>query len=107
MDIMSLFFKIKSWSDFNDGLVHLNKKQKGDAFELLTKFYFEIDHKYNNYDNIWLLSEVPKKDLEIIGLESMFYKSIKTKTRDNLTTISRCVLKAGLEPARILLSIGF
>ena len=70
MDITSFFFKIKSWSDFNDDLVHLNKKQKGDAFELLTKFYFEIDHKYNNYDNIWLLSEVPKKDLEIIGLES-------------------------------------
>jgi len=70
MDITSLFFKIKSWSDFNDELVHLNKKQKGDAFELLTKLYFEIDHKYNNYDNIWLLSEVPKKDLEIIGLKS-------------------------------------
>ena len=66
----SLFYKINSWDDFNEALEPLNSKQKGDAFELLTKAYFEIDHKYNNYDNIWLLSEVPKKDLEIIGLES-------------------------------------
>ena len=70
MDMVSLFFKINSWDDFNEALEPLNSKQKGDAFELLTKAYFEIDHKYNNYDNIWLLSEVPKKDLEIIGLES-------------------------------------
>ena len=70
MDMDSLFFKINSWDDFNEALEPLNTKQKGDAFELLTKAYFEIDHKYNNYDNIWLLSEVPKKDLEIIGLES-------------------------------------
>ena len=66
----SLFYNINSWDDFNKALEPLNSKQKGDAFELLTKAYFEIDHKYNNYDNIWLLSEVPKKDLEIIGLES-------------------------------------
>ena len=70
MDMVSLFSKINSWEDFNKVLVPLNTKQMGDAFELLTKAYFEIDHKYNNYDNIWLLSEVPKKDLEIIGLES-------------------------------------
>lgn len=68
--MVSLFSKINSWEDFNKALVPLNTKQMGDAFELLTKAYFEIDHKYNNYDNIWLLSEVPKKDLEIIGLES-------------------------------------
>ena len=70
MNITSLFSKINSWNDFNNTLVPLNNKQKGDAFELLSKVYFIIDHKYNNYDNIWLLSEVPKKELEIIGLES-------------------------------------
>ena len=70
MNITSLFSKINTWNDFNNALVPLNNKQKGDAFELLSKVYFIIDHKYNNYDNIWLLSEVPKKDLEIIGLES-------------------------------------
>tara|TARA_B100000787_G_scaffold167343_1_gene153937 strand:- start:57 stop:2771 length:2715 start_codon:yes stop_codon:yes gene_type:complete len=67
---MKIFNKINNWCDFNNALVPLNNKQKGDAFELLSKVYFTIDHKYNNYDNIWLLSEVPKKDLEIIGLES-------------------------------------
>ena len=54
MDMVSLFFKINSWEDFNKALVPLNTKQMGDAFEVLTKAYFEIDHKYNNYDNIWL-----------------------------------------------------
>mgnify|MGYP006181604487 CR=1 FL=1 len=63
----SVFFnKINNWNDFNNALIPLNNKEKGDAFELLTKLYFLIDHKYDNYDNIWLLSEVPKKELEII-----------------------------------------
>ena len=70
MNIPSIFNRVNNWHEFNEALVPLNTKQKGDAFELLTKIYFEIDHKYSNYDNIWLLSEVPKKDLEIIGLES-------------------------------------
>ena len=70
MKLNPLFLKINSWQDFKNELDTLNDKQKGDAFELLTKMYFEIDHKYNNYENIWLLSEVPQKDREIIGLES-------------------------------------
>ena len=70
MKISNIFDKINNWSDFNQSLIALNNKEKGDAFELLSKFYFLIDHKYQNYDNIWLLSEVPKKELEIIGLES-------------------------------------
>ena len=59
MKLNPLFLKINSWQDFKNELDTLNDKQKGDAFELLTKMYFEIDHKYNNYENIWLLSEVP------------------------------------------------
>lgn len=66
----SLFSKINNWNDFNSALMPLNNKEKGNAFELLSKLYFLIDHKYDNYDNIWLLSDVPKKELEIIGLES-------------------------------------
>jgi len=67
---MNIFNKVNNWNDFNAALILLNNKQKGDAFELLSKVYFTIDPKYNNYDNIWLLSEVPKKYLEIIGIES-------------------------------------
>jgi predicted helicase len=70
MKISNIFNKINNWNDFNDALIPLNNKEKGDAFELLCELYFTIDHKYDNYDNIWLLSEVPKKELEIIGLES-------------------------------------
>ena len=69
-EIINIFDKINNWADFNQSLVALNNKEKGDAFELLSKLYFLIDHKYGNYDNIWLLSDVPKKELEIIGLES-------------------------------------
>ena len=70
MSLGNIFDKINDWGDFNEALIKLNNKEKGDAFELLSKLYFLIDHKYDNYDNIWLLSEVPKKELEIIGLES-------------------------------------
>ena len=45
-----------------------SKKEKGDAFENITKLYFEIDPKYQFYDNIWLFSELPAKELENLGL---------------------------------------
>jgi superfamily II DNA or RNA helicase len=48
----------------------LSKKEKGDAFEYITKLYFKIDAKYQFYDNIWLFSELPAKELEILGLPS-------------------------------------
>ena len=35
------FFKsISSWDDFVSSLLPLSKKEKGDAFELLTKYFF-------------------------------------------------------------------
>ena len=43
MKLNPLFLKINSWQDFKNELDTLNDKQKGDAFELLTKMYFEID----------------------------------------------------------------
>ena len=37
----------------------------GDAFEQLTKLYFQIDPIYRSkYDNVWLLEDVPTKVLE-------------------------------------------
>ena len=36
----------------------------------LPKSILKLTISIDNYDNIWLLSEVPKKELEIIGLES-------------------------------------
>ena len=57
---MKSFFKnINNWKDFTDS--NLNNKEKGDAFELLTKCYFKIKPQYNHYDDVWLLDEVPQK----------------------------------------------
>jgi len=70
MNTTSLMKRISSWEGFQNKLLELPKKQKGDAFELLTKLYFKINPVYSFYDEVWLLSEVPQKDLEYLGLPS-------------------------------------
>ena len=65
----SKFFEnINCWDDYVEAQKHLNNKEKGNTFELLTKLYFQINPVYNFYDNVWLLEEVPEKVLEEIGL---------------------------------------
>lgn len=65
------FFKsIKSWSDFKKSCSISTNKEKGDAFELLTKLYFKIKPIYSFYDEVWLLSEVPQKEMEYLGIPS-------------------------------------
>ena len=61
------FQKISSWDDFEKKLTTLNKKEKGDYFEHLTKYYLKIDVKYQSYDEVWLLSELPNKEREYLG----------------------------------------
>ena len=58
--------KINSWDDFKSYAEAMpNTKSKGDAFEHLTKLYFQINPLYRSmYDNVWLLEEVPSKILE-------------------------------------------
>ena len=69
MNIQSIISKdIITWDDLMQKFTFLSKKEKGDAFENITKLYFEIDPKYQFYDNIWLFSELPAKELEILGL---------------------------------------
>jgi predicted helicase len=66
-----LFHSLNSWKVFEQALIPLNKKEKGNAFELLTKYYFQIDPAHRTYyDDIWLFSEVPSKHLEKLGLPS-------------------------------------
>ena len=36
----TIFNNIYTWNDFTSALEILDKKEKGDAFELLTKLYF-------------------------------------------------------------------
>ena len=46
-----------------------NTKSMGDAFEQLTKLYFQIDPIYRSkYDNVWLLDEVHLEILKYLDL---------------------------------------
>jgi superfamily II DNA or RNA helicase len=64
------FNNCNSWNDFQTKLLSLNKKEKGDAFELLTKLYFKINPVFSFYDEVWMLSEVPQKTLEYLNIPS-------------------------------------
>ena len=88
MNILSILSKdISTWDDLMQKFTFLSKKEKGDAFENITKLYFEIDPKYQFYDNIWLFSELPAKELEILGLPSqdlgvdMWYSPLLSPTK--------------------------
>ena len=51
MNILSILSKdICTWDDLMQKFTFLSKKEKGDAFENITKLYFEIDPKYQFYD---------------------------------------------------------
>ena len=88
MNIQSILSKdISTWDDLMQKFTFLSKKEKGDAFENITKLYFEIDSKYQFYDNFWLFSELPAKELEILGLPSqdlgvdMWYSPLLSPTK--------------------------
>ena len=68
MNSKELFRDIDNWEGFVSMLENLNKKEKGDAFELLAKLYFKLSPKYSFYDEIWLLSEVPVSVIEELGI---------------------------------------
>jgi superfamily II DNA or RNA helicase len=70
MNVSSLLKELNSWNDFQTKLLSLNKKEKGDAFELLTKLYFKINPVFSFYDEVWMLSEVPQKTLEYLKIPS-------------------------------------
>ena len=65
------FFDVPSWDDFEEKLTFLNNKKKGDYFERLTQYYFNLDPRLNSYyDSIWLLSELPEKERAYLGIPS-------------------------------------
>ena len=61
---------INCWEDFKSYVEAMpNTKGMGDSFEQLTKLYFLIDPIYQSkYQDVWLLDEVPAKDLEYLEL---------------------------------------
>ena len=64
-DALKIILKNKNWGDFVAELENLGsapeyKKLKGDAFELLTKYYLKTDPLYNSmFENVWHHSEIP------------------------------------------------
>ena len=70
MKTVALIKECNSWSSFQSLLEACNNKEKGDAFELLTKLYFKLNPIYDFYDEVWLLDEVPQKDLDVLKLPS-------------------------------------
>ena len=49
------------WESFKSHLGPLSNKQKGDAFELLTKYYLRLHPTHaTQLEHIWLLSDVPQ-----------------------------------------------
>ena len=60
---------INCWEDFKSYAEGMpNTKSMGDAFEHLTYLYFKISPKYSFYDEVYKMSEVPNKDLELLKI---------------------------------------
>lgn len=55
------FKKYKNWQELKFKLIDtLEKKEKGDIFELITKYFLLIDPVYQTkLKNVWLLNEIP------------------------------------------------
>ncbi len=63
--------KLESWQQFKDRIALLDTKARGDAFELLVKYYLQIDPQYKTkLKSVWLLNEVPFELQEKLNLPS-------------------------------------
>jgi hypothetical protein len=94
---MSEIFTSKNWIDFKQNIRNLNTKEKGDAFELLVKYYLLLDPKYSSLlRNVWLYGEIPisthqklnlpekDKGIDLIAeTKDRQYWAIQCKYRDN------------------------
>lgn len=59
MEYRSTFYGIKDWDGFKLSLEGKSSKEKGDAFELLTNCYLQLEPKYKSIiKHVWLLREV-------------------------------------------------
>jgi len=58
--MLRILRKSKNWRDFQANLKPLPPKQQGDCFELLTKYYLQLDPTYKTkLKHVWLVKEVP------------------------------------------------
>jgi len=60
MNPTGILRKCNSWQDFRASLKDFSKKDKGDCFESLTKYFLSLDPKYATLlKNVWPLRKVP------------------------------------------------
>ena len=55
MSARSVILNSNNWEEFNHNLVKLDNKEKGNTFELLTKYLFKVVPTYSDiYDEVWI-----------------------------------------------------
>ena len=66
---MKVITSSNSWQEFENKLSKLSKKEKGDAFEELTRLYFLTDPLYISLlDKVWHHSKIPQDVKDILDL---------------------------------------
>ena len=62
LHIERLLRRCRNWNDFKSELKALDRKGKGDCFEVLTRYYLQLHPKYaTKLKKVWLLSKVPPR----------------------------------------------
>ena len=64
-----LLKSITSFQDFEDKIASYTNKQKGDIFELLTKYLLQTDYIFN-FKKVYLYDEIPDKILDELKFPS-------------------------------------
>jgi len=61
--------RVKNWQELKYQLESLSAKDKGDIFELLTKYYLILNPTYaTKIKNVWLFNEIPQSKIEYLKL---------------------------------------
>ena len=69
--IASILLRCNNWEEFKSELRSLNKNQKGDSFEAVTKLFLELNPHYaTKLSRVWLLKDVPVDIREHLNLPS-------------------------------------
>ncbi len=66
---MTSLDNVKNWIEFVQNAESVSEKERGDLFEILTKYYLLIEPTYTTkLTDVWLWSEIPTNVKELLGL---------------------------------------
>jgi len=69
---MNLITSANCWKDFEQSLKSLGKKEKGNAFEELTRLYLLTNPIFSTkIEKIWHHSDVPQKIVDELGFNDL------------------------------------